>query len=428
MTSIINLNDYPNLKETMEFLDTVFSANNHEIRLVGGAVRDLFLGHEPKDLDFCTTATPDQMQKIVDSLDNKQVILIPTGLQHGTITLKWPQINYQNNSTEYITVEVTTLRKDVECDGRWAEVEFTNSWEEDAARRDFTINAMSMDADGKVYDYFNGIDDIQNGIVKFVGNPEERIKEDALRMLRWCRFTAKYHPRILNVYDGEDFKTIKKLAPLINDISVERVWNDFCKCCSENNASAISTYLSLMNKSSLSYELYFPASWSTFINNSFKWSTSFRKSFDLTPCFVIASQIETLQEAERFCKKFKLSLKEREEVYFYVKYRGIDLNIYSIMEIIEQYGNDTNKWRKNWRQWLINTVELIQSNSPYIAIIPKIDVPIFPVTAQDILDLDCGYKQSRKLGDEVEHLRNIWKNSGYLLTRDRLLKQVRTNL
>ncbi|HUZ65941.1 MAG TPA: CCA tRNA nucleotidyltransferase [Acetobacteraceae bacterium] len=148
-------------------------------RLVGGAVRDA-LAHRPvADIDL---ATPDPPERVVQRLAAAGLRAIPTGLGHGTITALADGAGY----------EITTLRQDVETDGRHARVAFTDDWRIDATRRDFTINAMSMAADGAVFDYFTGIADLAAGRVRFVGDPAARIAEDYLRILRFFRFQARY--------------------------------------------------------------------------------------------------------------------------------------------------------------------------------------------------------------------------------------------
>ena len=143
-------------------LDKVFKDNQHEVRIVGGAVRDIALGKTPKDIDFATDATPTEMMTMLDKAGIKHK---PTGLEHGTLTAIIDKEPF----------EITTLRADKETDGRKADVEFVRSWEEDAKRRDLTYNAMSMDIDGKIYDYNGGMDDLQDKVSKFVGDPAIRL-------------------------------------------------------------------------------------------------------------------------------------------------------------------------------------------------------------------------------------------------------------
>ena len=150
------------------------------VRYVGGAVRDALLGLPVSDLDLATILLPDEVSRRIKATGFKAV---PTGIAHGTITAVLPSG----------PVEVTTLRRDVSTDGRRATVAFTDDWREDAARRDFTINALSADPiDGKVHDYFGGLDDIQVGLVRFIGDPLARIAEDHLRILRFFRFHARF--------------------------------------------------------------------------------------------------------------------------------------------------------------------------------------------------------------------------------------------
>ena len=172
------LNAKPIISAAIIKLDKVFKNNKHEMRIVGGAVRDIALGKSPKDIDFATDATPDEMMEILDKAGIRHK---PTGLEHGTITAILDNEPF----------EITTLRADTETDGRHAKVEFVKSWKEDAKRRDLTYNAMSMDIEGNVYDYFGGMDDLQDKVSKFVGDAEERITEDYLRILRYFRFQGR---------------------------------------------------------------------------------------------------------------------------------------------------------------------------------------------------------------------------------------------
>ncbi|MBW8726164.1 MAG: CCA tRNA nucleotidyltransferase [Inquilinus limosus] len=148
-------------------------------RFVGGCVRNALLGRDAADVDI---ATPLKPEAVMVALHNAGLGVIPTGLQHGTVTAR----------SHGRSFEITTLRVDVETDGRHAIVEFTADWRADAARRDFTMNALSADPEGAVHDYFGGVADALAGRVRFVGDPAQRIAEDALRILRFFRFHAHY--------------------------------------------------------------------------------------------------------------------------------------------------------------------------------------------------------------------------------------------
>jgi poly(A) polymerase len=149
-------------------------------RFVGGCVRDTLAGVAAKDIDLATPLDP---QSVITKLEAAGIKTVPTGIAHGTITAV----------AQDQVVEVTTLRRDVSTDGRRATVAYTENWQEDAARRDFTINALYADpVTGQVFDYFGGVDDLAAGIVRFIGEPLQRIAEDHLRILRFFRFSARF--------------------------------------------------------------------------------------------------------------------------------------------------------------------------------------------------------------------------------------------
>jgi len=179
-------------------------------RLVGGCVRDILAGVAFSDIDL---ATPDAPDAVAAALVAAGLRAIPTGIAHGTVTAL----------AEGQCFEITTLRRDVETDGRHAVVAFTDDWREDAARRDFTINAMSMTPDGEVFDYFGGIADLRAGRVRFVGDAATRIAEDYLRILRFFRFFARY------ATFPPDQDAVDAIAAGVGGLamlSAERVWSE----------------------------------------------------------------------------------------------------------------------------------------------------------------------------------------------------------
>lgn len=200
----------PEVKE----LAAMFSRHGYELRLAGGAVRDMLSGIVPHDLDFATTATPEQMK---DLFTKENVRMINSkGERHGTITAR---IN------DAVNMEVTTLRIDVTTDGRHAEVQFTTDWELDAGRRDLTVNAMFLDLDGTVYDYFDGREDLKQLRVRFVGDPATRIQEDFLRILRYFRFYGRLAVEP-DAHEECALKAIKDNASGLSRISGERIWSE----------------------------------------------------------------------------------------------------------------------------------------------------------------------------------------------------------
>jgi poly(A) polymerase len=181
-----------------------------EARVVGGAVRDALTGQPVADIDLATPLPP---EAVTAALRAAGLRAEPTGLDHGTITAICDGRGF----------EVTTLRRDVATDGRHAIVAWTADWREDAARRDFTINAMSMTRDGAVFDYFGGIADLAAGRLRFVGDPATRIAEDYLRILRFFRFFARYGH---GTPEPAALAAITAGLPGMSQLSVERVWSE----------------------------------------------------------------------------------------------------------------------------------------------------------------------------------------------------------
>ena len=177
-------------------------------RAVGGAVRDALAGLPVADVDVAAPLPPEE---IIARLSAAGCKVFETGLAHGTVTAVW----------EHQPIEVTALRRDVLTDGRHAEVAWTTDWREDAARRDFTINAMSLGADGVLHDYFGGREDLARGLVRFVGDPETRLAEDYLRLLRFFRFQARYGK---GAPDAAALRAIRAAIPGLARLSVERIW------------------------------------------------------------------------------------------------------------------------------------------------------------------------------------------------------------
>ncbi len=188
-------------------------AANGGVRLVGGAVRDHLLGHQVADVDLATRLPP---ALVMERLEAAGIRAVPTGIAHGTITAV-------THGTPY---EVTTLRRDVQSFGRHAEVAFTDDWKADAARRDFTLNALYADPEsGELFDYFGGLDDLAQRRVRFIGDPLQRIAEDHLRILRFFRFTARFAP----APDAEGLAACALRANDLMALSRERIRDELLK-------------------------------------------------------------------------------------------------------------------------------------------------------------------------------------------------------
>ncbi|NCN84116.1 MAG: CCA tRNA nucleotidyltransferase [Sphingomonadales bacterium] len=195
-------------------LAALIGALDGKARFVGGAVRDSLLGVAVKDVDLATPLLPEDVMKRLTAASIK---VIPTGIDHGTVTAVLPDG----------PVEITTLRRDVSTDGRRATVAFSDDWQEDAARRDFTINALSADPETlEIFDYFGGLDDLEQRRISFIGSAAERIAEDHLRIMRYFRFLARFG---LHELDSEAFQACVDAAPKLEQLSRERIADELLK-------------------------------------------------------------------------------------------------------------------------------------------------------------------------------------------------------
>ncbi len=198
-------------------------APHRDVRFVGGIVRNRLLGEPLGDVDIGTPDTPDV---VMGRLKDAGFKAIPTGIAHGTVTAVDGGLTY----------EITTLRRDTACDGRHAAVEFTDDWAEDARRRDFTINAMSLAPDGTLFDYHGGLMDAQAGKVRFVGDPADRIQEDYLRILRLFRFQARYGRSDI---DNATLEAVRAHAKGLALLSAERIARELEKLLAARNPAPV---------------------------------------------------------------------------------------------------------------------------------------------------------------------------------------------
>jgi len=212
------------------------------VRFVGGCVRDAVLGRPITDLDVATDAEP---KRVLELLGEKMIRTMPTGIEHGTVTAIPDTRPFQ----------ITTLRRDVATDGRRATVEFTNDWVEDSRRRDFTFNALSADIHGMVYDYTDGITDLREGRVRFIGKASDRIAEDHLRILRFYRFQAHYGK---TDPDPDAVAACSAAVRSVEALPGERIWNEFSRTLTAPEPTQV---LELMEKNGL-LRLLLSARWS----------------------------------------------------------------------------------------------------------------------------------------------------------------------
>ena len=214
-------------------VEKVFKAfGENSIFLVGGCVRDTLMKKSVTDIDF---ATPCEPLEVIEILNKSEINYIDIGIKFGTVTAIIDDKKY----------EITSFRKDISTDGRHAEVEFSKEMEADAARRDFTINALYVDKDCKIYDFYNGQEDLENTILRFIGDPQARIKEDYLRIMRFFRFLAS---NTAQSFEDDLLTILKTEAPNLSIISKERLWDEFTEILKSENPI---TALRLMQKNSI---------------------------------------------------------------------------------------------------------------------------------------------------------------------------------
>ena len=214
--NLINLTTQTPAKRIFEALNTY--SESSEVRYVGGCVRKVIKKETVDDIDLATNLVPSE---VCDALKKQNINFYETGIQHGTITAIIDDHKY----------EITSLRKDVSTDGRHAKVEFSSDWKEDAARRDFSINSIYSDKNGNLFDPYNGKKDLESGNINFIGESENRIKEDYLRILRYVRFFINYsnHGHDLNI-----IRKIKKNIGGVSKLSSERLLDEFKKLTKSN--------------------------------------------------------------------------------------------------------------------------------------------------------------------------------------------------
>ena len=228
MIKTIKYNDFPFIEQGLKFLDLIARTSPMEGRLVGGCVRDFYRGIQNSDLDIAIDHPP---QQVMDWAKKQHLPIFPIGLSHGTIIIRFDTVPELTGHSlpPYHLMQITSLRRDIETDGRHAIVHFGTSWKEDAKRRDFTINSLYLDRDSRLYDPFNGRDDLNRGILLFIGDPAQRIEEDFLRVMRFFRFIAVLDINLDAPSVQAGLGVCCSYKTSLNQLSKERVRAEFLK-------------------------------------------------------------------------------------------------------------------------------------------------------------------------------------------------------
>ena len=371
---------------------SVVAAAGGEARVAGGAVRDALLKHHVGDVDFATTLTPQKITDIFRAAGHK---VHPTGIDHGTVTLV----------VGHKTFEITTLRRDVSGDGRRAVVAFTDDWREDALRRDFTINALYCDAQGKIFDYTHGYDDLLRNRLTFVGTPTPRIKEDYLRILRYFRFLSVY-PELKA--EKPSLESCIRMRKGLQTLSAERIAQEMFKLLTGPKAVAV---LKLMARHNV-LKLIVP--------HTTEFRTISRLPADpVLRAIVLASKPSSLREA------WRLSNEQARRI-----------------EMLQQFPAPTPKLRENeqrrilyevgsqsWRDavhvaWARSRAPLTDRSWKRMLTLPaRHPVPVFPVTGRDLINM--GHSPGPAMGQDLKQLEEHWIASDFKPTKADLLESLK---
>ncbi len=385
----------------------IFEAiNSHtsesEIRYVGGCLRKIFNNEKVDDIDLATNLNPIEVSEI---LKKNKINFYESGIEHGTITAILDDHKF----------EITSLREDIFTDGRHAKVKFSKDWKKDAARRDFTINSIYADLDGNIFDPHNGKKDIEMGQVNFIGNPEERIKEDYLRILRYLRFFLNYSKQ---PHKEEIIKTIKINISGISIISKERLLDELKKLLKSNQ-------LEKLSKDKFSIELIlliFPElkNIKSVIN-----SIKVKKEFfvDLDFIFILfAMIIDGTDNLEYFLYKYNISKKDQKRAYainnFYNEKEGIKtLNEANLNKVLYYGGKQAVLDILNFK--IIKSKKLDKKMLSLLELYENKITPSLPVGA-DLLMTRYKIPEGKQLGSMLKLIEEEWIRNNFEISEKQI--------
>ena len=398
-----NLNEQATSFETLKkskAINQLFSAiesysKNSEIRYVGGCIRKILNNEKIDDIDFAVNLKPSEC---IEVLNKKNIKFYETGIDHGTLTAIIDNYKF----------EITSLRKDLNTDGRHAEVAFSTDWHEDASRRDFTINSIYSDIDGNLYDPFDGKKHLQIGKIEFIGNSEKRIKEDYLRILRYIRFFINYSKL---PHNEKVKKIIKQNLNGISNISSERLLDEFKKII--NSSSFLRLFQEPFCEEIIN--LIFPQ----FKNfGIFKKLNSYAekniKKVDYI--FLISLMlIDNTDNADYFLFKFNLSKINKKRILFLKEFYKKEIKNTTFSE-----KNLLKILYYNGKQSLIDLIyfEIFKSKKINKKLINLLDffkdkeVPIFPIKAKDLMK-KYDISEGKLLGIKLKKIEEKWINNNF---------------
>jgi len=377
-----------------------------EIRYVGGCVRKIINKEKVDDIDLAVNLKPTD---VCEALNNRNIKYYESGIEHGTITALINNIKF----------EITSLRKDIDTDGRHAKVKFSNDWKEDASRRDFTINSIYADIDGNLFDPFNGKKDLENGKINFIGDVEKRIKEDYLRVLRYIRFYLNYSK---DKHDPKIIRIIKKNLSGVSNISSERLLDEFQKLLRSDNFLKITNDKDCLEIISL----VFPQLKN--ISSFSKLNIFAKKNFNKVDFIFLLSLmiVDGTDNVDYFIYKFNIAKKDQKRLIF--------LNNFNSLKLTSKNFSETslNKvFYFNGREALLDIIyfKIFKSNKVDIKLINLIDIfknkeiPVMPLKA-DLLMEKYNIPEGKELGAKLKAIEEIWTSNDFKISDKEVLKIV----
>lgn len=392
------------------------AAEGAVVRFVGGCVRDTIAGRPVKDIDI---ATPDPPDRVIALLERAGLGAVPTGVAHGTVTA----------ISNHKPFEVTTLRVDVEAFGRHARVAFTDDWAADAARRDFTMNALFLDPDGTLYDPTGGMADLEEGRVRFVGGPAERIREDYLRLLRFFRFHAHYGK---GAPDAAALDACRELALGVKGLSGERIAAEMLKLLAAPDPASA---LRLMREAGVLGHIFFgPAD----IDRLAALLKLEGQAGAYDPLCRLTALIDSEPAALNLAQRWRLSAADRERLaalaappaLYATPPRNRDLAVRTA-EGRALYRLGAVLYRDllllDWAGRAVREESgLAERFTASLAAAKNWQAPRFPLRGQDALDL--GVAPGPRVGELIAALEEWWIENGFKPDRKACLERLRRSI
>ena len=373
-------------------------------RFVGGCVRKYLTNNEIDDIDIATILTSEE---IIEKFKDTSFKVIETGVKHGTVTL----------ISEKLKLEITTLRKDVETDGRHAEVEYIDNWKLDSERRDFTINAIYLDINGKIFDPQMGLVDLKNNNVKFIGDPQKRIEEDYLRIIRFIRFKIMYDTKVETTTNN----AIKQNLDGIKKISKERILIELYKILDLKNFLNINKSVYLREI----FTLIFPEFENLKrLNRLLEIHYHTKVSRDL---MLAALLIDEKNNHEYFGHKYNVSKNIKDQLNLTAKNLKIMKNNKSFFnQDLEKniYLNDKNHLiTLNILNYVMNSKFNLRDFFQTFKKILKSKVHQFPINGQYLIS--NGMQQGTQIGKVLKKIEDDWFNNNFKISKDQVKEIIR---